>query len=85
VLPIGKAKIMRPGKHVTLVTFSKMVGYALKAAEELAGQGIDAEVGGTHVAMEVAWWASVECCSWPRIQPVLLESQTMCVAFLSAL
>jgi pyruvate dehydrogenase E1 component beta subunit len=46
VLPIGKAKIQRPGKDVTLVTFSKMVGYCLVAAEELAAQGVDCEVRG---------------------------------------
>ncbi|KAG2435945.1 hypothetical protein HXX76_007140 [Chlamydomonas incerta] len=44
VLPIGKAKVMREGKHVTLVSFSKMVGYCLKAAEQLAKEGIDCEV-----------------------------------------
>ncbi len=44
VLPIGRAKIERPGKDVTLVTFSLMVETALKAAEILAGEGIDAEV-----------------------------------------
>lgn len=44
VLPIGKAKVMRPGKDVTVVAFSKMVGYSLKAAEQLAAEGIDVEV-----------------------------------------
>ncbi|MBS0548139.1 MAG: pyruvate dehydrogenase complex E1 component subunit beta [Proteobacteria bacterium] len=44
VLPIGKAKIERPGKDVTITAFSIMVGKALQAAEELAKQGIDAEV-----------------------------------------
>jgi pyruvate dehydrogenase E1 component beta subunit len=44
VLPIGKAKIERPGKDVTIVAFSIMVGKALQAADELAKQGIDAEV-----------------------------------------
>src|SRR5580658_8197927 len=44
ILPIGKAKIERPGTQVTLVAFSIMVDVALKAAEALAGQGIDAEV-----------------------------------------
>ena len=44
VLPIGKAKIERVGKHVTIVAFSIMVGVALKAAETLAAQGIEAEV-----------------------------------------
>ncbi len=44
VLPIGKARIVRPGEDVTIVTYSRMVGYALQAAEKLAAEGIDAEV-----------------------------------------
>jgi pyruvate dehydrogenase E1 component beta subunit len=44
VLPIGKARIVRPGKDVTLVSYSIGVGVALEAAEELMGQGINAEV-----------------------------------------
>ncbi len=43
-LPIGKARTMRSGKDVTLVSYSIGVGLALQAAEELAGEGIDAEV-----------------------------------------
>jgi len=44
VLPIGKARIMREGKDVTIVSYSIGVGLALEAAETLAGEGIDAEV-----------------------------------------
>jgi len=44
VLPIGRAKVERTGSHVTIVAFSIMVGVALKAAEALAAQGIEAEV-----------------------------------------
>ncbi len=44
VLPIGKARIMREGRDVTLVSYSIGVGMALDAAEILAGEGIDAEV-----------------------------------------
>ena len=44
VLPIGKARIVRPGKDVTIVSYSIGVGVALEAAETLAGEGIDAEV-----------------------------------------
>ena len=44
VLPIGKAKIERSGGHVTIVAYSIMVSVALKAAEELAAQGIECEV-----------------------------------------
>jgi pyruvate dehydrogenase E1 component beta subunit len=44
VLPIGKARIMREGSDVTIVSYSIGVGFALEAAEKLAGEGIDAEV-----------------------------------------
>ena len=44
VLPIGKARIVRPGKDVTIVTYSIGVGVALEAAQELMTQGINAEV-----------------------------------------
>jgi len=44
VLPIGKAKIAREGKDVTIVAWSMGMSYALKAAEELAAEGIEAEV-----------------------------------------
>jgi pyruvate dehydrogenase E1 component beta subunit len=43
-VPIGKARIVRPGKDVTITAFSITVGLALQAAEILAGEGIDAEV-----------------------------------------
>src|SRR5690349_19027409 len=44
VLPIGRAKIAREGSDVTLVAWSMGVSYALKAAEELAKENIEAEV-----------------------------------------
>ena len=44
VLPIGKAKVEREGGHVTIVAYSVMVGVAMKAAEALAADGIEAEV-----------------------------------------
>ncbi|MBY4637011.1 pyruvate dehydrogenase complex E1 component subunit beta [Sphingopyxis sp. XHP0097] len=44
VLPIGKARIMREGSDVTIVSYSIGVGLALEAADTLAGEGIDAEV-----------------------------------------
>ena len=44
VLPIGKAKVERPGRDVTIVAFSICVGYAMEAAETLAKEGIEAEV-----------------------------------------
>ncbi|MEL3891043.1 pyruvate dehydrogenase complex E1 component subunit beta [Ferrovibrio sp. MS7] len=44
VVPIGKARIARAGKDVTLVGYAISVGYCLQAAEKLAEQGIEAEV-----------------------------------------
>jgi pyruvate dehydrogenase E1 component beta subunit len=44
VLPIGKARIARPGNDVTIVAWSMGMSYALQAAEELVKDGIDAEV-----------------------------------------
>ncbi len=44
VLPIGKARIMREGRDVTIVSYSIGVGLSLEAAELLAGEGIEAEV-----------------------------------------
>jgi len=44
VVPIGKAKVLREGKHATVTAFSMMVGHALAAAEILAADGIEIEV-----------------------------------------
>jgi pyruvate dehydrogenase E1 component beta subunit len=44
VIPIGKARIVRSGGHVTIISWSNGMSYALKAAEELAKEGIEAEV-----------------------------------------
>jgi pyruvate dehydrogenase E1 component beta subunit len=44
LVPLGSAVIRRPGEHVTLVAWSGGVRHALKAADELADSGIDAEV-----------------------------------------
>jgi pyruvate dehydrogenase E1 component beta subunit len=44
IVPIGKAKVRREGSGVTITAHSRMVGLALKAAEELAAEGIEAEV-----------------------------------------
>jgi pyruvate dehydrogenase E1 component beta subunit/2-oxoisovalerate dehydrogenase E1 component beta subunit len=43
-LPIGKARIARPGRHATIVTYSAMVHEALRAAEELQLDGYQIEV-----------------------------------------
>jgi 2-oxoisovalerate dehydrogenase E1 component len=43
-IPIGKGVIRRPGRDVTVVSWSRAVHFALQAAEQLAAEGIDAEV-----------------------------------------
>jgi pyruvate dehydrogenase E1 component beta subunit len=44
VIPIGKARIARRGDHVTIISWSNGMTYALQAAEQLAKEGIEAEV-----------------------------------------
>jgi pyruvate dehydrogenase E1 component beta subunit len=44
VIPIGKARVVRSGGHVTIISWSNGMSYALKAADELAKDGIEAEV-----------------------------------------
>src|SRR6185437_12410076 len=44
IVPIGRARIARPGNDVTIIAFSRMVQVALDAAEKLAGEGISAEI-----------------------------------------
>src|ERR1700756_2414220 len=44
VIPIGKARVVRQGQHVTIISWSNGMTYALRAAEELAKEGIEAEV-----------------------------------------
>jgi pyruvate dehydrogenase E1 component beta subunit len=44
VVPIGKARVVKPGAHVTLVAHSICVGMIIEAAEKLAAEGIDAEL-----------------------------------------
>ena len=43
-VPIGRARVVRRGDHVTITAYSRMVTIALEAAEALAGEGIEAEV-----------------------------------------
>lgn len=42
--PIGKSKVQRPGRDVTIVTYSKMLQTSLEAAEQLSKEGIEAEI-----------------------------------------
>ncbi|HPE85398.1 MAG: pyruvate dehydrogenase complex E1 component subunit beta [Chlamydiia bacterium] len=44
LVPIGEAKIVREGTHVTLISYSRMLGFCLQAAEEMAKRGVQVEV-----------------------------------------
>ena len=55
LVPIGKARIARPGKDVTIVSFARGMNYALAAAETLAGEGIDAEVIDLRSLRPIDW------------------------------
>ncbi|MBI2975813.1 MAG: alpha-ketoacid dehydrogenase subunit beta [Chloroflexi bacterium] len=44
VLPVGKSEVKRKGKDVTIVTYSKMVSVSLKAAQQLAAEGLECEI-----------------------------------------
>ena len=60
VVPIGKAKVRREGTGVTLVAYSRMVGFCLKAAEELAAEGIEAEVVDLRTIRPMDWQTVVD-------------------------
>jgi pyruvate dehydrogenase E1 component beta subunit len=55
LVPIGKARIARAGKDVTIVSFSRGMTYALAAAETLAGEGIEAEVIDLRSLRPIDW------------------------------
>lgn len=60
ILPIGKSFIKRPGKDVTIVSFNKMMKVALGAAEELAKEGIEAEVIDVATIRPLDWMTILE-------------------------
>jgi len=55
VVPIGSAKIVRPGQHVTIVSFARGMNYALDAAKTLAAEGIEAEVIDLRTLRPIDW------------------------------
>jgi pyruvate dehydrogenase E1 component beta subunit len=60
LVPIGKAKVRRVGDGVTLVAYSRMVDFALKAADELAKDGIEAEVVDLRTIRPMDWQTVVD-------------------------
>jgi pyruvate dehydrogenase E1 component beta subunit len=57
VIPLGKADVKRAGRDVTILTWSRQVYFALEAAEELAKEGIDAEVLDLRTLVPLDWEA----------------------------
>lgn len=60
LIPIGKADIKRPGSDVTIVSFNKMMKIALGAADELAKEGISAEVIDLRTIRPMDWQTILE-------------------------
>src|SRR6476661_10526587 len=60
IIPIGKANIAREGTNVTIVSFNKMMKVALGAAEELAKEGISAEVIDLRTIRPLDWFTILE-------------------------
>ena len=57
LIPLGKADIKRPGKDLTIITWSRQVYFSLEAAETLSSQGIDAEVIDLRSLVPLDWEA----------------------------
>ncbi len=55
IVPIGKARIVRPGRHCTVVSFARGMQYALAAADQLAQDGIEAEVIDLRSLRPIDW------------------------------
>jgi pyruvate dehydrogenase E1 component beta subunit len=78
VLPIGKARIVRPGKDVTIVSYSIGVGVALEAAQELMGQGINAEVIDLRTLRPLDKATVLESLKWTNRMVVVEEGWPVC-------
>lgn len=53
--PIGKAKVKREGKDLTIITWSREVNFSMEAAEKLAAEGIDVEVLDLRTLVPIDW------------------------------
>lgn len=60
LIPIGKANVVREGKDVTIVSFNKMMKVAIGTAEELAKEGIEAEVIDLRTIRPMDWYTILE-------------------------
>ncbi len=78
VLPIGKADVKRAGTDVTIVSYSKMMKVALGAAEELAKEGISAEVVDLRTIRPLDWMTILESVKKTNRLVIVEEQWPMC-------
>lgn len=78
VIEIGKADIKRAGKDVTIVSFNKMMKVALGAAEELAKEGIEAEVIDLRTIRPLDWYTILESVKKTNRLVIVEEQWPMC-------
>ncbi|MES2775908.1 MAG: pyruvate dehydrogenase complex E1 component subunit beta [Bacteroidota bacterium] len=78
LLPIGKADVKRAGTDVTIVSYSKMMKVALGAAEELAKEGISAEVVDLRTVRPLDWMTILESVKKTNRLVIVEEQWPMC-------
>jgi 2-oxoisovalerate dehydrogenase E1 component beta subunit len=72
VIPLGKARVARPGKDVTVVTYGALVEKSLRAADEVAADGIEAEVIDLR---------SLQPYDWDAVRESILKTSRVVVAY----
>ena len=78
MIPLGKAEVKREGKDITIITWSRQVNFALEAAENLAKEGIDAEVLDLRTLVPLDWEAIVASVSKTHNVIVVSEEVKRC-------
>jgi pyruvate dehydrogenase E1 component beta subunit len=78
IIPIGVANVVRPGKDVTIVSFNKMMKVALHAAEELAKEGIEAEVIDLRTIRPLDWLTILNSVKKTNRLVIVEEQWPMC-------
>jgi pyruvate dehydrogenase E1 component beta subunit len=78
IIEIGKAKVVRQGTDVTLVSFNKMMKVALSSADELAKEGISAEVIDLRTIRPMDWQTILESVKKTNRLVVVEEQWPMC-------
>jgi pyruvate dehydrogenase E1 component beta subunit len=78
LIPIGKSDVKRPGTDVTIVSYNKMMKVALNAAEELAKEGISAEVIDIRTIRPLDWFTILESVKKTNRLVLIEEQWPMC-------